>query len=215
MDTPNQNTPSSTRRTQVERRTEAEQCMLEAARQIVARKGWIGITLAEVGLQAGYSRGLAAHHFGTKAGLLRALAGFVNTRFMGVVDDKAPQRQPGLDTLLGYIDAYFLRDDAEWTNARALLALMAEGVTVESESAAILAEYNNSVRMTLAKQIEIGIANGEIHSDNDPLTTATVLIGTMRGMILQLLLDPSTSEPALLHKQLLRLIKTLLTSPCD
>jgi len=215
MDTPDQNTPSSTRRTQVERRTEAEQCMLEAARQIVARKGWIGITLAEVGLQAGYSRGLAAHHFGTKAGLLRALAGFVNTRFMDVVEDKAPRRQPGLDTLLGYIDAYFLRDDAEWTNARALLALMAEGVTVESESAAILAEYNNSVRMTLAKQIEIGIANGEIHADNDPLTTATVLIGTMRGMILQLLLDPSTADPALLHKQLLRLIKTLLTSPCD
>jgi len=215
MDTPDQNTPSSTRRTQVERRIEAEQCMLEAARQIVARKGWIGITLAEVGLQAGYSRGLAAHHFGTKAGLLRALAGFVNTRFMDVVEDKAPRRQPGLDTLLGYIDAYFLRDDAEWTNARALLALMAEGVTVESESAAILAEYNNSVRMTLAKQIEIGIANGEIHADNDPLTTATVLIGTMRGMILQLLLDPSTADPALLHKQLLRLIKTLLTSPCD
>ena len=215
MDTPDQNTPSSTRRTQVERRTEAEQCMLEAARQIVARKGWIGITLAEVGLQAGYSRGLAAHHFGTKAGLLRALAGFVNSRFMDVVEDNAPRRQPGLDTLLGYIDAYFLRDDAEWTNARALLALMAEGVTVESESAAILAEYNNSVRMTLAKQIEIGIANGEIHADNDPLTTATVLIGTMRGMILQLLLDPSTADPALLHKQLLRLIKTLLTSPCD
>ncbi len=92
---------------------------------------------------------------------------------------------------------------------------MAEGVTVESESAAILAEYNNSVRMTLAKQIEIGIGNGEIHADNDPLTAATVLIGTMRGMMLQLLLDPSTADSALLHKQLLRLIKTLLTSPCD
>jgi len=215
MDTPDPSTPGSSRRTQVARRAEAEQSMLEAARQIVARKGWIGITLAEVGLQAGYSRGLAAHHFGTKAGLLRALAGFVNTRFMDVAEDKAPQRQPGLDTLLGYIDAYFLRDDDEWTNARALLALMAEGVTVESESAAILAEYNNSVRMTLAKQIEIGIGNGEIHADNDPLTTATVLIGTMRGIILQLLLDPSTADPALLHKQLLRLIKTLLTSPRD
>ena len=215
MDTPDQSTPNTTRRSKVEMRAQAEHCMLEAARQIVARKGWIGITLAEVGLQAGYSRGLAAHHFGTKAGLLRALAGFVNTRFMDVVEDKAPRREPGLDTLLGYIDAYFLRDDAEWTNARALLALMAEGVTVESESAAILAEYNLSVRMTLAEQVEIGIANGEIPTDTDPLTTATLLIGTMRGMMLQLLLDPSTADPALLHKQLRRLIKTLLTSPCD
>jgi AcrR family transcriptional regulator len=215
MDTPDPSTANGTRRTKVEMRTQAEQCMLEAARQIVARKGWIGITLAEVGLQAGYSRGLAAHHFGSKAGLLRALAGFVNTRFMGVVEDKAPQRQPGLATLLGYIDAYFLRDDAEWTNARALLALMAEGVTVESEAGPILAEYNHSVRMTLSRQVEIGIGNGEIHADTDPQAAATMLIGTMRGMMLQLLLDPSTADPALLHKQLLRLIKTLLTSPCD
>ncbi|UVL43253.1 TetR/AcrR family transcriptional regulator [Pseudomonas sp. B21-040] len=215
MDTPDPSTPNSPRRTQVERRAEAEQRMLEAARQIVARKGWIGITLAEVGLQAGYSRGLAAHHFGTKARLLRALAGFVNTRFMEVIDDKAPQRQPGLGTLLGYIDAYFLRDDAEWTNARALLALMAEGVTLESESGAILAEYNNSVRMTLAKQVNIGIANGEIHVGTDPLAAATLLIGTMRGMMLQLLLDPSTADPARVHKQLRRLIETLLTLPSD
>jgi len=215
MNMSDQSTPNTARRSKVEMRAQAERCMLEAARQIVARKGWIGITLAEVGLQAGYSRGLAAHHFGTKAGLLRALAGFVNTRFMDVVEDKAPRREPGLDTLLGYIDAYFLRDDAEWTNARALLALMAEGVTVESESAVILAEYNLSVRMTLAEQVEIGIANGEIPTDTDPLTTATLLIGTMRGMMLQLLLDPSTADPALLHKQLRRLIRTLLTSPCD
>jgi len=215
MDTPEPGTTSSPRRSKVEMRTQAEHCMLEAARQIVARKGWIGLTLAEVGLQAGYSRGLAAHHFGTKAGLLRALAGFVNTRFMDVVEDKAPRRQPGLDTLLGYIDAYFLRDDAEWTNARALMALMAEGVTVESESAAILAEYNHSVRMTMACQVEIGVANGEIHAGTDPLTAATLLIGTMRGMMLQLLLDPSTADPAQLHRQLRRLIKISLTSPGD
>ncbi|MFY0727299.1 TetR/AcrR family transcriptional regulator [Pseudomonas sp. NFX15] len=215
MDTSDQSTPSTTRRSKVEMRTHAEQCMLEAARQIVARKGWIGITLAEVGLQAGYSRGLAAHHFGTKSGLLRALAGFVNTRFMDVVEDKAPKRQPGMDTLLGYIDSYFLRDDGEWTNARALLALMAEGVTVKSESGAILAEYNHSVRMTLARQVEIGIANGEIPADTDPLAAATMMIGTMRGMMLQLLLDPSTVEPALFHKQVRRQIKVLLTLPGD
>ncbi|MCY1273514.1 HTH-type transcriptional regulator BetI [compost metagenome] len=213
MDTPTQDTPTGTRRTQLERRTEAEQSMLEAARQIVARKGWIGITLGEVGQQAGYSRGLATHHFGSKAGLLRALAGHVNTRFMSVVEDRAPQRKPGLETLLGFIDVYFQRDDSEWTNARALLALMAEAVTVESESAQILAEYNRSVRELLANQVEIGIANGEIHADTDPLAAATLLMGALRGTMLQLLLDPSTTAPAVLHKQLRRLIKTSLTSP--
>ncbi|MNE88150.1 hypothetical protein D3C80_1854230 [compost metagenome] len=63
--------------------------------------------------------------------------------------------------------------------------------------------------------MKIGIVNGEIPADTDPLTAATLLIGTMRGMMLQLLLDPTTAAPAVLHKHLRRLIKTLLTSPND
>src|SRR5699024_4887137 len=61
------------RRTQAERRQEAEKRLLDAALEVVARRGSVRMTLAEVGEVAGYSRGLAAHRFGNKAGLLRAL----------------------------------------------------------------------------------------------------------------------------------------------
>src|SRR5690606_32978246 len=69
------------RRTQAERREEAEQRILEAALEIVARRGSVRMTLAEVGEAAGYSRGLPAQRFGNKAGLLRALAASIGTRF--------------------------------------------------------------------------------------------------------------------------------------
>jgi len=65
----------SPRRTQAARREEAERRLLEAALGVVARRGSVRMTLAEVGEAAGYSRGLPAHRFGSKAGLLRARAG--------------------------------------------------------------------------------------------------------------------------------------------
>ncbi|UVE18701.1 TetR/AcrR family transcriptional regulator [Pseudomonas sp. LS44] len=202
--------PAPVRRTQTERRAEAEQRLLLAARKIVARKGWVGMTLAEVGEEAGYSRGLAAHHFGNKAGLLRALAGFVNTSFMELVDAEVPQRSEGLAVLKGFVSVYLGRRDNEWTNTRALLALMAEAVTEDSETAQVLGEYNRSVQEYLARQVRTGIANGEIRSGIDPLSIAALILGSMRGMMLQYLLDPPAIDLAALQKQLLDFLDSAL-----
>ncbi|MBM7061731.1 TetR/AcrR family transcriptional regulator [Pseudomonas sp. UL073] len=203
-------TPAPVRRTQTERRAEAEQRLLLAARKIVARKGWVGMTLAEVGEEAGYSRGLAAHHFGNKAGLLRALAGFVNTQFMDMVDAEVPQRSHGLAVLKGFVSVYLGRRDNEWTNTRALLALMAEAVTEDSETVQILAEYNRSVQEYLARQVRTGIANGEIRAGVDPLATAALILGAMRGMMLQYLLDPPAVDLAVFQQQLLGFLDSAL-----
>ncbi|VVM96543.1 hypothetical protein PS862_04490 [Pseudomonas fluorescens] len=194
------------RRTQAERRGEAEQRLLLAARQIVARKGWVGMTLSEVGEEAGYSRGLATHHFGNKAGLLRALAGFVNASFMTLVQVESPKWRPGMDALKGFVSVYLGRNDGDWINTRALLALMSEAVTQDSETAQILAEYNRSVQQHLAQHIRCGIANGEIRASVQPLPGAMLILGAMRGAMLQFLLDPAGIDLAALHKQLLDFI---------
>lgn len=201
-------TPS--RRSQIERRAEAEQRLLQAARRIVARKGWVGMTLADVGEEAGYSRGLATHHFGNKAGLLRALAAFVNASFMTMVESQVPERQPGLATLLGFIGVYLGRADTDWVNTRALLALMAEAVTEDSETVEVLSSYNRAVQDYLARQVRTGISNGEIRADADPVATATLVLGAMRGMMMQFLLDPKAVDLASFQKQLLDFIHASL-----
>ncbi|AYC34095.1 TetR/AcrR family transcriptional regulator [Pseudomonas cavernae] len=210
MDSADPNLQAAPRRTQTERRAEAEQRLLLAARKIVARKGWVGMTLAEVGEEAGYSRGLAAHHFGSKAGLLRALAGFVNTSFVAMVDAEVPQRRPGMDVLKGFISVYLGRSDSDWTNTRALLALMAEAVTEDSETVQVLAEYNRSVQDYLARQVRTGIANGEIRPGVDPLATAALILGAMRGMMLQYLLDPPAVDLSVFQQQLLGFLDSAL-----
>ena len=62
------------RRTQAERRAEAESRVLSAAAEIVAEKGVDGLTLAEAGERAGYSRGLAGHYYRSKDELHAAMA---------------------------------------------------------------------------------------------------------------------------------------------
>src|SRR2546425_443409 len=61
------------RRTQKERRDEASRRIMDSAMALVCEKGVAGLTLSEAGERAGYSRGLAAHHYGQKEGLLVAL----------------------------------------------------------------------------------------------------------------------------------------------
>jgi AcrR family transcriptional regulator len=64
---------SGRRLTQEERRENAERRILDAATRLIADKGLDGFTLADVGEAAGFSRGLPAHYFKSKDGLLAAV----------------------------------------------------------------------------------------------------------------------------------------------
>lgn len=148
------------------------------------------MTLTEVGEAAGYSRGLAAHHFGNKQGLLRALASHLNERFMSELQ-RAPAAQEGLPALLQFVTTYLNRKDAAWTSTRALLLLMAEASTDDSETGDILSTYNRQVLAYLEAHIRAGIANGTIRSDVQARPMAVLIMGSLRGVMLQKLLKES------------------------
>ena len=56
-------------RTQLERTALSDARMADAAVKLICERGAAETTLKDVGLLAGYSRGLASYRFGTKAGL--------------------------------------------------------------------------------------------------------------------------------------------------
>lgn len=177
------------RRSHAQRREEAERRLLDAALQIVARRGTVRMTLAEVGEAAGYSRGLPAHRFGSKAGLLHALALYIGERFGHERRQGAPLA-PGLESIVGNIHFYFSRKGGDWTATRALLVMMAEG-SMEPESALRqeLVAYNRNALAWFERHIRTGIERGEIAADTDPAVTAVILLGAMRGVMLQWLVD--------------------------
>ncbi len=205
-------TPASpARRTQSQRREEAESRLLDAALAIVARAGSARLTLAEVGAAAGYSRGLATHRFGNKAGLLRALAAHINARFHDQLR-AAPARRDGLDAIRGNISVYFGRSDRNWTTTRALLVMMTEGFMEGAELKSDMAAYNRLALAFFEKHLRSGIAQGEIRDDIEPAGTAVLLLGSLRGVMLQWLLDDAIDLGVVRDRLLAMLDVTLARS---
>ena len=64
----------------------------------------------------------------------------------------------------------------------------------------------------LAGYIREGIESGEIRAQVDPLAGALLILGTLRGMMLQFLLDPAGIDLKLLRTQLLTFIEHALAS---
>jgi len=191
MSKPAPQRPVAARRKQSDRRAEAEARLLEAARQIVARKGWVGMTLAEVGEAAGYSRGLAAHYFSSKANLLRALAAYIHENFLREIGNDTSGRE-GLHGVLHFVAAYLGRTDPRWINTRALLVLMAEATTDDSEIGEALALHNQGVLEAVERHFRRGAAIGHLRPGVDTQAAAAIVLGIVRGLMLQKLLRNSS-----------------------
>jgi AcrR family transcriptional regulator len=110
-----------------ERRIEAERRLVRAAAELVGEIGPGKVTLANVGERAGYSRGLATHHFGSKGALMQRLVETVTNQFRDAMAEESQSDSP-IDQLRQLIDFYFtVVSDLHPVN-RARLVLWADAV---------------------------------------------------------------------------------------
>lgn len=198
--------PVTERRTQEQRRETSEQRMLEAALALVAEKGTFRVTLAEIGERAGYSRGLPASRFGSKARLLAALATLIGERFGE--HRQAFRTAPGLPSIEALIRAYFTRED--WTTTRALIVMMAESALGDSELQPIIAAYNSDSHRYVQHHIALAQQAGLARADVDPKSLAVVVLSAFRGAMLQGLNDPNI-DLARVRDELIALVRARLT----
>ena len=173
--------------THAERRDEAEKRMLTAASEIISIHGVDGMTLADVGIAAGYSRGLPAHYFGNKTGLLEAIATHIVDGFANRLAE-TPRFKPGIEALLGSIETYLSVGPRSRKHATALQAVIAESLSEAALRPTITGLNDRSIGR-LAKMIRIGISNGEIRPDIDVETQATMILGALRATITIWLID--------------------------
>jgi AcrR family transcriptional regulator len=180
---------SELRRTQEARRSEAEERLLSAAAQLIAEVGPAGVTLANIGERAGYSRGLATHHFGSKGAMMARLVDSVTSGFREEVFVESAS-ETVLDRALGLVRAYFHELSHPRPANRARLVLWADAVAAGGPDvrAAMLAS-DRAFRDELAKRIAHGVSTGEFAGSVDPRAAATVIIGMLRGVALQSMLD--------------------------
>ena len=184
--------------TQAERRARSEQRILDATIRLIAERGTVATTLGEVGEAAGYSRGLAAHLFGTKENLLiRAAQAIMTTRrAMGLF---------GVDPEGGF--AAFLNAGKQWfpiaarepENVRALLVLTSEALVGHAAKtfrtrAATIAALDSETRRHIRRLLEAGIARGEVRRDLDLDIQAVLILSALRGIMSQWLVSPASID---------------------
>lgn len=197
------------RRTQTERREEAEGKLLRAAIDLLATRGYDGFTLAEVGKAAGYSRGLPAHYFGCKEALLAAAAQYVVDAY-GVTVTQIPETRAGLPRI-----AASIRHHAKTVSdgsSRALGMLIAEA-TIRPGLQDAIARLNEQGTARLRNELQAGIATGTVRPGIDIDTHARTIFAFLRGQMSFANADPHF-DPALLSEAFIALLEAGL-SPKD
>jgi AcrR family transcriptional regulator len=184
------------RRTHSERREEAETRILAAAVKIVTERGLQDVTLAECGQAAGYSRGLAAHYFGSRDELIGSIARYIVGRYSKSLRTTGPPSKQdrkdrrGLEGLLDRVHFYIKHNRDIPHDTRAFHVVLGAAFNPSPLSDAI-AELNRKSVTAYAGFIREGIEAGEIRPDVDPMLQASLLLASIRGVVSQWLVDPT------------------------
>lgn len=170
---------------QVARRQEAERRLLQAAAEIIAEIGPDALTLADVGKRAGYSRGLATHHFGSKGAMIQRLVDSVTAQF----SESSPadrDTDSAMDQLQALITTYFRVLNNFVPINRARIALWAEAVASSAPGTRPqMIAMDADFRAAIIEPVERGIANGEFAADVHAEGFASLVLSMLRGIALQ------------------------------
>jgi AcrR family transcriptional regulator len=188
QDTPNTAT-SETGRTQAERTALAHSSMIEAAIELLNTAGIQGTTLVAIGDKAGYSRGLASHHFGSKAGLFRMVLKQVSAAWNAELTRQL-EGKTGLQAITRAIDSHLAHALRHPEYIRAQNILWGAAMDPSSEFKPNVAEFMHIQRESVAAWIRGGQALGEIHKYIDPRRVAEQYYGGLIGINTQWLVSP-------------------------
>ena len=182
-------------RTQAERSRLAETKMVLAAIDLLNLVGIKGTTLVAIGERSGYSRGLATHHFGSKAGLFRTVLKRLSEAWSKELTDKLAGRT-GIEAIEIAADAHL-----DWVlrhpgYIRVQYMLWGEAIDPSSEFKPNVAEFMQIQRESVADWIRGGQASGEIHPDADPERLAEQYYGALIGINHQWQVSPDFDLPA-------------------
>jgi AcrR family transcriptional regulator len=176
------------RRTQAERTAESDRALMRAALKLIGERGYQATSLAAIGEEAGYSRGLVNERFGSKAGLLWTLV----RRMLRVWNQEgraqSDQTHVGIDALCDVVDNHrraIERDDG----IRAFYAILFEVLGPIPQVLPEFQKLHREFRADIVTALRAGIENGSIRADIDVEAQAVTLLGVLRGIAIQWLLE--------------------------
>jgi AcrR family transcriptional regulator len=177
------------RRKQAERTALSDRLLTEAAIELLVKHGIQGTTLQSVGEKAGYSRGLATHRFGSKAGLFRKVLDVASVDWLHRVQAAVGPRV-GVDALCAATDAaeQFIREREN--EVRAMYLLWFLSIDPSADYRSNIANVHRAQRRDAAEWVRAGQRSGAVNPDVDPVRAAEQYAASMAGIIYQWLANP-------------------------
>lgn len=172
---------SSQRPTQAERSALAEEKMITATIELLNQAGLAGTTLSAIGERAGYSRGLASHHFGTKSGLYQKVLKHITAVWSATLTRQVGSKQ-GLAAILATLDAHGQHILNKPKHARAMFILWSGFLDPASEFKPNVSEFHRLQRQVAEDWVREGQASGEINKGIDAEAFGEQIYASLLGL---------------------------------
>ena len=170
---------------------------MRAALDLAEEQGVRAATFNAIGERAGYSRGLASQHFGSKRGLIAAVIEHLHAEMeenvRSVIENEALS---GFDALEGYVEATFRAFRAANTY-RAYFTFLSGAVAEKSALLPLFEESHQRVKRSIAELIERGRVDGGVDPGADPEAGALLVGSLLMGVSIQSLIDPKLDLEAM------------------
>jgi AcrR family transcriptional regulator len=167
--------------------------MLRAAVMLIGRHGTVGASLGQIGVDAGYSRGLPIQRFGTKLNLLEVVIDTIQDRFNRQVERRIGDRK-GCEALAERIRIQMeaVRDMPD--SAIALYHLIVDSTGTVPELKPRIAElhavYRESIRAYLLQARKMGELRKDVNIDQ----SVRAISGAISGICIQALVSGDTAK---------------------
>ena len=204
--------PAPLRRRQADRAALSDRLLMEAAIELIVKIGIHGTTLQAVGERAGYSRGLATHRFGSKAGLFGRVLQVASVDWLQRVQ-QAVDKRVGVDALCAATDAAekFIRERPE--EVRAMYLLWFLSIDPSAEYMSNIATVHKAQRRDVTQWVKAGQEAGLVDPDVDPVRVAEQYAASMAGIVYQWLANSDMPLSAMFQQLKADLRARLETKP--
>ncbi len=196
------------RRTRAEQAVDSRRRLVRAAVRLLAERGYAGASLAAIGEEAGVSRGLVTHHFGTKE---QCIAEVVATIRAAIVERAEAAELQGLVALDNLVRTYLGEDEEMAPAVRAMYVIIVHAATAGPDLRPAVAENNQALRQMIERFLAEAVELGEVDADADLPGLAVGVAGVMRGVLVQQMIDDALDRDvaadaavALVHRALAR-----------
>ena len=174
-------TPTITRRRrEKEKRREA---LIDAAERVLSTQGR-AMTMDEVAVEAGYSKGLLYKYFQSKEDLYSAIGLRAHTMLMAMFESAVDEDEMGSRQIAAIGRAYITFAAEQPMYFEALVAQATAGPSEDVDSYAAACERAADAILALVQRsIEQGIRDGSIRAEINPRQAAFMLWGSLHGLV--------------------------------